>query len=174
MKRGALAAANPDAAERAAEALPFDVMPRFSIVSGYHALGSEMDPAPLLARFRAAGALTALPVAKDRESPLSFRAWSPGDTLIPDGFGIPSPDPDAPEVTPSLVIAPVLAFDRAGGRLGQGAGHYDRTIAALRKRLPVFVLGLAYTGQEVAALPLEPHDIPLDAILTENGYIPVR
>jgi 5-formyltetrahydrofolate cyclo-ligase len=71
------------------------------------------------------------------------------------------------------VIAPVLAFDRAGQRLGQGAGHYDRTLANLRALRPVFVLGLAYAGQEVEALPAEPHDERLDAILTETAYIEV-
>ena len=59
------------------------------------------------------------------------------------------------------------------GRLGQGAGHYDRAIANLRAIKPVFVLGLAYAGQEVDALPMEPHDQRLDAILTETGYIEV-
>jgi len=72
------------------------------------------------------------------------------------------------------VICPLLAFDKAGGRLGQGGGHYDRTIEALRARGPVFVLGLAYAGQEVEALALEPHDQRLDAILTENEYTEVR
>ncbi|HEY9233988.1 MAG TPA: 5-formyltetrahydrofolate cyclo-ligase, partial [Phenylobacterium sp.] len=73
-----------------------------------------------------------------------------------------------------LVICPLLAFDRRGARLGQGGGHYDRTIEALRAEGPVFVLGLAYAGQEVEGLPAEPHDQRLDAILTESGYIEAR
>ena len=173
-RRDDLAKAAPDAALRAAEALPIKALPAFATVSGYHALGSEMDPGPLIARFRALNALIALPVATDRASPLIFRAHEPDDPLVADGFGIPSPGPHAPELHPDLVIAPILAFDRQGGRLGQGAGHYDRTLALLRARKPVFVLGLAYAGQEEARLPTEPHDIPLDAILTESGYIPVR
>jgi 5-formyltetrahydrofolate cyclo-ligase len=76
-------------------------------------------------------------------------------------------------VAPDLVIAPLLAFDRKGGRLGQGAGHYDRTLANLRALKPVFVLGLGYAGQEVAEIPLEAHDQRLDAILTETEYIEV-
>ena len=68
------------------------------------------------------------------------------------------------------MIAPLLAFDRLGGRLGQGGGHYDRTLAGLRRTGPVFVLGLAYAGQEVDRLDLEPHDQKLDAVLTEAGY----
>jgi 5-formyltetrahydrofolate cyclo-ligase len=67
----------------------------------------------------------------------------------------------------------LLAFDRAGRRLGQGAGHYDRTLASLRARRPVFVLGLAFAGQEIDELPEEAHDQRLDAILTETDYLPV-
>ena len=73
-----------------------------------------------------------------------------------------------------MVIAPLLAFDRGGGRLGQGGGHYDRTLEALRVQGRVFVVGLAYAGQEVAEVPSQPHDQKLDAILTETGYIEFR
>ncbi|MFZ3007447.1 MAG: 5-formyltetrahydrofolate cyclo-ligase, partial [Phenylobacterium sp.] len=72
------------------------------------------------------------------------------------------------------VIAPLLAFDRKGGRLGQGGGHYDRTLESLRSSRPVFVLGLAYAGQEVEPMDLDPHDQRLDAILTETGYREVQ
>jgi 5-formyltetrahydrofolate cyclo-ligase len=71
------------------------------------------------------------------------------------------------------VVAPLLAFDRAGRRLGQGAGHYDRALAELRAVRPVFVLGLGFSGQEVDELPHEAHDQRLDAILTETDYIEV-
>jgi 5-formyltetrahydrofolate cyclo-ligase len=97
-----------------------------------------------------------------------------GDVAKPDAFGNPSPPASAPEVFPNLIIAPVLAFDRRGGRVGQGGGHYDRTLEALRARGEVFVLGLAYAGQEIASVPSEAHDQALDAILTETGYIEVR
>ena len=74
-----------------------------------------------------------------------------------------------------LVIAPLLAFDRCGRPHGPGrGGHYDRTLEALRARGPVFVLGLAYAGQQVARIPAEDHDQRLDAILTEKGYIDVE
>ena len=74
---------------------------------------------------------------------------------------------------PDLVIVPLLAFDRDGVRLGQGGGYYDRALKALRDTREVFVLGLAYSGQETANLPREPHDQALDAILTEKEYIAV-
>lgn len=168
--RRLLAAEHPDAARLAAEHLPLERLPAFGVVSGYHPMVSELDPRPLMLRL---GAKTALPVAIHRDAILDFRAWTPGEPLEPDAFGIPSPPASAPPVIPDLVIAPVLAFDHRGHRLGQGAGHYDRTIEALRRRGPVFVLGLAYAGQEVAELPDEPHDQRLDAILTETGYIEV-
>lgn len=168
-----LARSLPDAAARAAAALPEDLLPRFSVVGGYHAMGTELDPAPVMRRFAAAGARLALPVAKDATSPLTFRLWAEGQAQVPDAFGIPAPAPGAADALPDLVIAPLLAFDRRGHRLGQGAGHYDRSIASLRAAKPVFVLGLGYAGQEVEELPDEPHDERLDAILTETGYIPV-
>lgn len=172
--RKALALAAPDAAECAAALLPLDRLPAFAAFSGYHALGSELNPSPLIRRLAATGAMLALPVALSRDAPLVFRAWDPRDPLVPDAVGVPAPPPSAPGLHPDLVIAPLLAFDRRGGRLGQGGGHYDRTLEALRATRPVFVLGLAYAGQEVETLDLDDHDQRLDAILTETGYIEVR
>lgn len=169
--RARLAREAPDAAARAAQALPLERLPPFAVVSGYHPVGPEFDPEPVLRRLSGAGARLALPAAEDRDAPLTFRAWSPGEALFPDAFGIPSPPLASEPLAPDLVLAPLLAFDRRGHRLGQGAGHYDRTIENLRAAKPVFVLGLAYAGQEVAEIPAEPHDQRLDAILTESGYI---
>jgi 5-formyltetrahydrofolate cyclo-ligase len=171
--RRRLAAEAPDAAERAAALLPLDWLPRVGVVSGYHPLGSEIDPRPLIGRLAAMGAAPALPVAADRDSPLEFRRWDVRAALEPDAFGIPSPPATAELLIPDLVIVPLLAVDRQGNRLGQGAGHYDRTLANLRAAGPVFVLGLAYSGQEVDAVPAEAHDQRLDAILTETDYLEV-
>jgi 5-formyltetrahydrofolate cyclo-ligase len=171
--RRRLAEAAPDAAARAAARLPLNRLPPFRAFSGYHPMGSEIDPGPLMRRLAETGATLALPVAEHRDAPLSFRAWTQDQALEPDAFGIMAPPSSASVVTPDLVIAPLLAFDRRGNRLGQGAGHYDRTLANLRAAKPVFVLGLAYAGQEVEELPAEPHDERLDAILTETDYIEV-
>ena len=76
-------------------------------------------------------------------------------------------DPLAATVTPDLIITPLLAFDAAGGRLGQGGGYYDRTFAALPD---AHRIGFAYAGQELENLALEPHDIRLHGVLTETGY----
>jgi 5-formyltetrahydrofolate cyclo-ligase len=172
-RRRGLREANPDAASQAAARLPLDRLPAFDVYSGYMPQGSEIDPAPLLARLAATGAAIALPSALSWEEPLEFRLWAPGVALEPDAFGVPAPPPEAEPVMPDLIVAPLLAFDRRGGRLGQGAGHYDRVIANLRAAKPVFVLGLAYSGQELPELPMEPHDQRLDAILTETEFISV-
>jgi len=173
-RRRALAAAAPDAAMQAAAVAPLERLPPFDWFAAYHAVGSEFDPAPLAARLAKAGGRLAMPVTLAADQPLVFRAQRAGDDPVVDAFGVPSPPPDAPQVRPDLVICPLLAFDRRGGRLGQGGGHYDRTLAALRAQGPVFVLGLAYAGQEVEVLDMEPHDQRLDAILTENGYTQFR
>jgi 5-formyltetrahydrofolate cyclo-ligase len=172
-QRKALAAAAPDAAEQAAALFPAERLGGWRVVAGYRARGREIDPVPLMTRLAAAGARLALPVALARDAPLEFRAWSADDPLAPDAYNIPSPTAEAPLVRPDLVIVPLMAFDRTGGRMGRGGGHYDRTLAALRAEGPLFALGLAYAGQAVGAVPREPHDAPLDAILTEKGYIGV-
>jgi 5-formyltetrahydrofolate cyclo-ligase len=170
-RRRTLVRAAPQAAQDAARRAPLDRLPAFAVVAGYHALGSELDPAPLLDRLALGGARVALPLGLAADGPLSFRAWTPGDPVAPDAFGVPSPLPQADLLTPDLVIAPVLAFDRRGGRLGQGGGTYDRTLANLRAGGDVFVLGLAYAGQEIDQVPGEAHDQRLDAILTEVEFI---
>lgn len=175
--RRRLAEEAPDAAERAARRLPLSRFSRFRVVASYRPQGGELDPHPALQAilgFNPGFATPVLPVALDRTSPLRFRHWNLQDKLVPDAFGIPAPPKSAPELAPNLVITPLLAFDRKGGRLGQGAGHYDRTLEKLRKDRPVFMLGLAYAGQEVDELPQDRHDQRLDAILTETGYIEVR
>ncbi len=102
---------------------------------------------------------------------LIFRRHKTGEALVPDVLGIPAPDVKAEPALPDVVFTPLLAFDRRGGRLGQGGGHYDRTIANLRRMKTVFVVGVAFAGQELPAIPMEPHDQHLDAILTETEYL---
>jgi 5-formyltetrahydrofolate cyclo-ligase len=167
--RKLLRARTPDAAERAAAHAPPALLSA-RVVAGYRPQGGEIDPWPLLRRLERAGARIALPRAEDRAAPLVFRAHHEGDPLTPDVFGVPAPPAEAPILTPDLIVTPLLAFDRRGGRMGQGAGCYDRTLAFARGSGAVIVVGLAYAGQEVVAVPAEPHDQLLDAILTETGY----
>jgi 5-formyltetrahydrofolate cyclo-ligase len=172
--RRRLAVELPHAAEQAAVRLPLGRLPAFQVFSLYQPIGSEIDPGPLLERLRRRGAQAALPATYARDAVMSFRLWEPSTPLEPDALGVPAPPSLAALVEPDLVIAPLLGFDRAGRRLGQGAGHYDRALANLRARKPVFVIGLAFAGQEIAELPVEAHDERLDAILTETDYIEVR
>lgn len=158
----------------AAQNLPIDRLPPFTVVSGYVPYGSEIDPGPTLNRFRAAGARIALPAAVTLNEAMVFRAWTPQVEWEPDVAGIRAPNALAEVLTPQILVVPLLAFDRRGGRLGQGGGHFDRTLAALDAKGPVFALGLAFAGQEVADIPDEEHDRPLDAILTEKDYIEVQ
>lgn len=167
--RRRLAEAAPDAAERAAALWPAGARAGASLFALYHPAGSELDPTPLRGRLPDDG--VALPVAASRDGALVFRRHLPGQALVPDALGIPAPGPEAEAVLPDVVFAPLLAFDRRGGRLGQGGGHYDRTLANLRRLKPVFVVGLAYAGQELPEIPMEPHDQRLDAILTETDYL---
>jgi 5-formyltetrahydrofolate cyclo-ligase len=141
------------------------------VVAVYRAVGSELDPEPLASALLARDVRLCLPVVIDRSAPMIFRRWSPGDPLEIDAAGCPAPLPLAEVVQPELILTPLLAFDDWGGRLGQGGGHYDRTFAALPQAIRI---GLAYSGQRVERLPVEPHDIALHGVLTEVGYTPAR
>lgn len=136
-----------------------------AVVGGYHALADEADPAQLLANLKERGCQIAYPRVVAKDLPLQFHGVPDGQILMPGAFGVLEPSRDWPRFTPSLLFVPLLAFDRQGYRLGYGGGYYDRTLAHLRVRS----IGIAYAGQEVASLPREPHDMALDAIITETG-----
>ena len=167
--RRELAAARPDAGEEAARHLQDADLPPLRAFAAYLPAGGEIDCGPLALRLMALGADRLLPHVSS-EGRMRFLSAPPGGPFEPDASGLPAPPQHAEEKRPDLVVAPLLAFDRFGGRLGQGGGHYDRALAELRRTGPVFVLGLAFAGQEVDRLDLEPHDQPLDAVLTEAGY----
>jgi 5-formyltetrahydrofolate cyclo-ligase len=176
-RREAAHAADPTAGERLAALLPPALWPaNGAMVSGYWPFRSEIDPRPLMHALAEAGARLALPVtpAKGSDQPLSFRLWDAAHTLAPGHFGVHEPPAQAQAVEPDLVLVPLLAFDRTGHRLGYGAGHYDRTLARLRRLKPVVALGLAYAAQAVETLPAGPYDQKLDGVLTERAYIPFR
>lgn len=137
-------------------------------LSGYLPIRSEADPVPAMSRHHAAGAPVGVPVVTGRGRPLAFRLWEPGCALVRGDFGVSIPQDDRP-MTPAVLIVPMAAFDERGYRLGYGGGFYDRTLEMLRARGPIVAVGLAYAGQEVAQVPTEPTDQPLDAIVTEEG-----
>jgi 5-formyltetrahydrofolate cyclo-ligase len=145
-----------------------------AVVAGYSPIRNELDPAPLMQALVARGARLALPVITQRGQSLRFRVWHAGDRLMPGSLGILEPSPAAAEIVPDIVLVPLAAFDQAGHRIGYGAGHYDRTLAALHKSRGFAAIGLAFARQEVASVPALQHDVPLDYVLTEKKVFDFR
>jgi 5-formyltetrahydrofolate cyclo-ligase len=145
-----------------------------TIVSGFMPLKSEINPLPLLQKLAKAGARLALPAIAGRGKPLIMRGWEFGAPLDRGQWGIREPKPDAPEVEPDILLVPLLAFDRAGYRLGYGAGYYDMTIHRLRALKPVTAVGIAFAAQQVPKIPTTPRDERLDLVLTEREVIDLR
>jgi 5-formyltetrahydrofolate cyclo-ligase len=144
------------------------------VFSAYYPMADELDCLPLVRRLAAVGVQTCLPVVVARGEPLVFRRWLPDDPLRNVAFGLSEPLPEAAPVTPSVLLVPMLAFDRAGHRLGYGGGFYDRTLAVLRAAEPATIaIGVAFAGQVRDAVPTGPHDQPLDWIVTEAGVLEV-
>lgn len=141
------------------------------IVSAYLPMAEEMDPLPALAKLGERGWTFCLPVVVAKATPLAFRAWAPGDPLEDGVFGTRHPAAGAAEVSPDLLLVPLLAFDRAGYRLGWGGGFYDRTLAGLRARGTATAIGVAFAAQEVDVVPRADYDARLDAVATEAGVI---
>jgi len=141
-------------------------------VAGYAAMRTEIDPGPALEEAAAHGPV-ALPVIIGAGRPLKFREWSPGCAMMAGEFGAQVPAAGA-WIEPQILIVPLVAFDRSGGRLGYGGGFYDRTLARLRAAGPVLAVGFAFAAQEADKLPLEPTDQPLDLIVTDQGILEPR
>ena len=143
-------------------------------VSVFYPIRDEPDTLALLVALSARGLTTALPVTRARGEPLVFRRWRPGEPTVAGQMRIPEPPADAPAIDPDLIFTPLAVFDRRGHRIGYGAGHYDRTLAGLRARKRVAAVGVAYSVSEVEEIPAEPHDEPLDFILTEIELIEAK
>ena len=139
-----------------------------AVASGFWPFGPEIDVRPILYHLHAAGHPIALPVVVKRGLPLLFRAWRPGQELVAGSFGVPRPDKDQPELTPEVLIVPLLAFDRSGYRLGYGGGFYDRTLAGLRENGRALAVGVGFSAQEVERIPRDATDERLDWMVTER------
>jgi 5-formyltetrahydrofolate cyclo-ligase len=159
-------------AARAAARHFFEAVPLApgQIVAGYWRIKDEMDCQPILVQLMDSLQPVCLPVVVGDEQPLELRLWEQGTPLYEAGFGTLAPSELAPRVEPDVIIMPLLGFDRRGTRLGYGGGYYDRTLERLSKR-PRLV-GLAFAAQQLATVPREPHDVPLDIVVTEEGVIP--
>ena len=140
------------------------------VYAAYLPIRSEISPLPLIVALHHAGQPTAMPVTPAEGQPLSFRLWAVGDALEDGPYGTRQPLASETLVLPDVILAPLLAFDLAGRRLGYGGGFYDRTIADLVARgHTAKVIGLAYDGQKLEKVPIGPYDMPLDAVLTPSG-----
>ena len=137
-----------------------------SAIAGFWPMEGEIDVKPLLLALIGRGHPVLLPETPPRGEPLVFRHWRPGTAMVAERFG--TARPDGPVGVPDLLLVPLLAFDARCNRLGYGGGYYDRTIAALPG---VRTVGCAFAGQQVDAVPVLPHDAPLDAVATELGVI---
>jgi 5-formyltetrahydrofolate cyclo-ligase len=165
-----------DALTDAERAIAFSAAPaplkalfqRGRTVAAYVPVGSEADPHALLQQAAEAGCETALPHVTSRAAPMQFLRWSMGAALEDGPFGLRQPPATAEPCRPDVILVPLVAFDSRLMRLGQGAGHYDRALSLLDQ---AYTVGIAWSVQQAPALPADPWDIPLNAILTEKAWI---
>ena len=174
-RRDALPADERAAAAEAIAARPFPVtVTTGMVVSGFSPMKTEINPLPLMRKAAQLGARLALPAIAGRGKPLIMRAYTFGDELARGQWGIREPKAEAPEVAPDILIVPLAAFDRAGHRIGYGAGYYDMTINALRAKKKAVAMGIAFAAQEIASIPATDRDARLDFVLTEREVIDLR
>jgi 5-formyltetrahydrofolate cyclo-ligase len=174
-KRGAVSTEWRAMASRdlARHALPHLATAPGGPVAGYWPYKTEADPLPLMETLATYGRTLALPVIEHPQ--IIFRRWIVGVDLVDAGFGTLGPDASADVLRPAVLLVPLAAFDSAGQRIGWGQGHYDRVIARLvGDGEPLFTVGIAFSFQQVEAVPFEAHDRPLDMVVTELGVIRPR
>jgi len=134
----------------------------------YWALDDEAPAQRLAEALMADGKTLCLPRVIDRMGSMEFRTWEPGDALEEGRFRTRHPSTDAPVVHPDAIIAPLIAFDSALMRLGQGGGYYDRAFARYDHALRI---GLAWSAQQIDKVPADPWDVPLHMVITERSLI---
>jgi 5-formyltetrahydrofolate cyclo-ligase len=170
-RRDFVATLDPLAHRLAFKVLPSPLARRIEsarCVALYMPLDDEAPALRLAGPLSAMGKTIALPRVLDRLGSMDFLEWRAEEQLFPGLYGTSHPEPDGLPVTPDVIIAPLLGFDRAMNRLGQGGGYYDRAFARYPDALRI---GLAWSVQEHDALPADLWDLPLHAILTESEVI---
>lgn len=141
-----------------------------TVVGAYWPIRGEFDPLPVLGAWLAesAGRQVGLPVIDPATDAMAFHAWWPGCPMASDRYGIPMPD-GTDHVVPQLLLVPCVGYGPGGVRLGYGSGYYDRTLGAMSSAERPATLGIAFAGAFLPGLVAQAHDVPLDAILTEDG-----
>ena len=140
------------------------------IISAYMPIRTELSPIATMTILHGQEKRICVPVIQGDGLPLLFQEWTPDVEMIDGPFG--ASVPAAGEfLDPDVLIAPLLAFDRKGYRLGYGGGFYDRSFAALSAKKPVIGVGFAYSAQEVKRVPTEPTDHKLNAMVTETDVL---
>ena len=139
---------------------------RDTVVSLYWPFRGEPDLRPVMHWAQAASLRAALPVVVAKGQPLVFREWTPESRFERGVWNIPFPA-DGDIITPTVVVAPLVGFDAAGYRLGYGGGFFDRTLAAMSTK--PLVVGVGHTAQQIPTIYPQPHDIPMDWIVTGQG-----
>jgi 5-formyltetrahydrofolate cyclo-ligase len=141
------------------------------LLGAYWPHRDEYDPMPLAAWHSGRNGEVALPALVARSRPLEYRLWTPDTPVAPGKFSFGIPEPvNGPAVVPDVLLVPLLGFDAAGYRLGYGGGYFDRTLAAYTK--PPRTIGVGFEIGRMETIRPQPHDIPLDMIVTEAGVFP--
>jgi 5-formyltetrahydrofolate cyclo-ligase len=171
-QRQILKASNPDASNLLKDQICLNIeVGKGLIVAGYVAIRDELDLEPALHALQLRGAILVLPVADRPGKELHFRHFRVGEALESGPYGTCQPGPSAKALIPDIVLAPLLAFDKFGHRLGFGGGYYDRTLAGLRKAKRIAAYGIGFDGQQVDTVPHGSKDVRLDGIMTPTRFI---
>lgn len=141
-------------------------------ISGYWPIKCEPDLRPLLVDLHNSGFVVALPIVEVRAAPMVFRRWTPETRMVKGDWGIPVPASDAEALTPDIALAPCLGWDKECYRLGWGGGYFDRTFAKLAPR--PLAIAIALSDTRLTTIYPQPHDIPFDLVVTEDGIVESR
>lgn len=169
---------SPDHASQASKAIAeflLSIIPNGLNVAGYYPTNGEIDIKESLNKLSAKGNTVSLPTISDTGKILKFRIYSPHFPLIEGKYGIFCPPPQAPEITPDIVIVPMVGFDKEGHRLGYGGGYYDATLAYLRSRNEkLLAIGVAYAAQSIEKIPIHNGDQKINMLVTEKEIVKFR
>ena len=135
------------------------------IIGGYYPYNYEVDAIKILEKFEKQNYKISLPKIK-KNFQMDFFNWSTKDPLEINKYGIPEPISNK-VIYPSILLVPLVAFDKHFNRIGYGGGFYDRYLKRIKKNKKIISIGLAYSYQKVNTLPIDKYDIKLDFIVTD-------